>query len=93
MSTNGYIDAPERQCFGKFKFATKKRAKLHLRRARTFAGRGDMMAYLCPHCDYYHLGTKPGVKAKRRRAESDQMRYTERNDATATGGGEGEDST
>jgi hypothetical protein len=89
---NGYIDAPERQCLGKFKFATKARAKLHLRRVRSMSGRGDMMAYRCPHCDYYHLGTKPGVK-KRRRAEERQMRYTERNDATATGGGEGENST
>ena len=87
MGTNQYVDDPVRQCFGKFKFATKERAKRHLKRGRKMSGRGDVMAYLCPHCDYYHLGTKPGVK-KKRRAREEQMRYTERNTNEATGGGE-----
>lgn len=90
MGTNQYVDLPERQCHGKFKFTSKQRAKRFLKRARTMNGRGDVMPYTCPHCGYYHLGTKPGVKKRRRLAAEKETRYTESNSTdSATGGGEG----
>jgi hypothetical protein len=49
-------------CTGKFKHPTQAQAEAEIARmvsARRVAT-GELLAYLCPHCEYWHLGHPKG---------------------------------
>ena len=58
---NGFVDDPNKQCYGKKKYLTKAHAKRSLSRLPRSAmvkNRSSLKPYRCPHCGYFHLGTK-----------------------------------
>lgn len=59
---------PARQCHGKYRFDSKKRAKVEAKR-REQIGQGRMNPYRCPHCGFFHLGHKPPSPADLRRLQ------------------------
>lgn len=81
QATSGQIHERAGQCTGKMKHPSKEAAKRHLKRARSFSGRGNIRVYRCPWCGYWHLGGKA-----KKQAEPAETRYTEGNEPL--GGGE-----
>ena len=51
----GFVDDPARQCAGKRGYRSKGDAKRVAKRV----GMTGVAAYRCPHCGFFHLGTKP----------------------------------
>lgn len=53
------VRAPEHQCGHKHPYATRKKARQIARRAATTTGGRLMQEYLCPWCNWWHIGHEP----------------------------------